>query len=424
MRAFAASLALCLAVPAVAHSDTPPAAAPKAVQPTIAFKGGRWFDGAAFRPARWYAVDGRLTARRPKRIDVTVDLGTRYVLPPLVEAHNHNAQNAFMAPGTNRSHLAQGIFYSVQMCAKREAHQPFSGFFNRPTSLDVVYSEACFSSSDGHPLGIALASMKQAGMNPSVEEMRKGYDPINSLADLDREWPRIAANKPDFVKLILINSERRAADAKDPAMFGWLGLDPALVQPIVDRAHAAGIRVIAHGDSAADIAIAVRAGADMIAHLPGYRIAANMKIEDYRIADDTIAEAAQRGTVFITTASVAKHDIAKRPHHEAPIRAMQIENLTRLRAANVPIAIGSDDVMGNVIGEILYLDTLGVMPRAELLRRATQDSARLMFPNRRIGAFAEGAEASLVAYGSDPLAGLAVLRTPAIRIKQGALLAD
>lgn len=425
MRLIAHFAAFCLAglsLNSTAGAQLP--ALPTPPQPNIVFAGGRWFDGATFAPATWYSVGGRFTATRPERVDVTIDLTGRYVLPPFADAHNHDAQNPRMAPFANDKNLRQGVFYSVQMCSRPDQRQDFAGFFGRPTTLDVLYADACISGSDGHPLGIALASMRQAGMTLSVEEMRRGYDPVDTMADLDRLWPEIVARRPALIKLILINSERRAEDRTNPELFGYLGLDPALVAPIVARAHAAGIRVAAHADSAADFEIAVQAGADIVAHLPGYRIADGMAVPGYRIPDAAIAEAARRGTIVITTASAASHHLRRHPEDAEALRAMQVENLTRLRAAGVPLAIGSDAVMGTVIDEVVYLDELAVMPRAELLRRATMETPRAIFPARTIGAFREGAEASLVAFDGDPLADLGVLRSPRLRVKQGAILAD
>lgn len=425
MRFFARLAVLCLAGLAFASGAGAQLAAPSAPPPpNLAFVGGRWFDGAGFAPATWYAVGGRFTATRPVRVDVTIDLTGRYVLPPFADAHNHDAQNARMAPFANDKNLRQGVFYSVQMCSRPDQRQEFAGFFGRPATLDVLYADACISASDGHPLGIALASMREAGMEPSVEEMRRGYDPVDTMADLDRLWPQIVARRPSLIKLILINSERRAQDRGNPALFGYLGLDPALVAPIVARAHAAGVRVAVHADSAADFEIAVRAGADIVAHLPGYRIAEGMAVEGYRISDPAIAEAARRGTIVITTASAASHHLRRHPDRATALRAMQVDNLTRLRAAGVSLAIGSDAVMGTVIEEVVYLDGLGVMPRAELLRRATMETPRAIFPSRAVGAFVEGAEASLVAFDADPLADLAGLGRPRLRVKQGAILAD
>lgn len=426
MRSLAIAVAALslLVTPLAAHQPAaPPLAVAEAPALAVAFEGGLWFDGAGFVPARYYAVGGRLTARRPERIDATVNLRGRYLLPSLIEAHNHDMQNGFFGARSNAKNMALGVFHSVQMCSKPEDRAAFSGFLGQPGTVEVLYADACISGSDGHPLGIALASARQAGMEVSAEEARRGYDPIDTLEELERVWPTILAREPKLIKFILINSQRRSADLADPATFGFRGLDPALARPIVERAHAAGIRVVAHADSAADFEIALEAGVDMVAHLPGYRIAKGMSAADYRLSDRAIAQAALRGTVVITTAVAATHDMSRRPHNAEALRAMQIENLTRLRAAGVPLAIGSDDVMGSVVDEILYLDGLTVMPRAELLRRATADTARAMFPERPIGRFAEGAEASLVAYVVNPLERLDVLRTPALRIQRGAVLA-
>jgi len=420
-----ACLALA-ATPALAHESqsTAPArpAAAAAPMPTLAFRGGRWFDGTRFVPARWYSVDGRLTRTRPARIDATIELGDRYVLPPLVEAHSHDMQNGRFAAISNGKNLRAGVFYSVQMCSRPDQRQDFAGFFGQSASVDVLYADACISSGDGHPLGMILSSAREAGMTVTPEDGRRFYDPIDTLADLDRLWPQILARRPRLIKFIMINGDRRERDRGNARLFGYLGLDPALAAPLVERAHRAGIRVVAHADSASDFATAVAAGVDILAHLPGYRIADGMSAADYRIADAVIAEAARRNIVVITTAGISASHVQRNPGNAEPLRAMQIENLTRLRAAGVTLAIGSDNVMGTVVDEIVYLDGLGVMPRAELLRRATADTARAMFPDRAIGSFQEGADASLVAYDADPLQSIETLRSPRILIKNGSLL--
>lgn len=424
---FAAAVAVLslLVAPPAGGQDAPPgtpAARHGPAVPTLAFTGGRWFDGNGFVPAEWYSVGGRLTATRPARIDAEIDLAGRYVLPPLADAHNHDLQNAGFAAGSVGKNLRQGVFYSVQMCTKGIESRPFSALLNTPGTIDAAYADACISASDGHPLGMYLASVREAGLQVSLEEARRTYDPIDSLADLDRVWPEIVARRPNLVKLILVNSDRQAENRADSTLFGYRGLDPQLVAPIVARAHAAGIRVVAHTDDAADFATAVSAGVDLVAHLPGFRFARGLGPADYRIGDDAVAEAARRGTIVITTVGVAAW--RSRPENAAAMRAAQIDNLRRLRAAGLTLALGSDNVMGTVVDEILYLDGLGVMPRAELLRRAVTDTPRAMFPGRAIGGFSEGSEASLLAFDADPLADLEVLRAPVIRVKQGTLLSN
>lgn len=398
---------------------------PSAPSPTLALSGGLWFDGEGFARVDWYAVDGRLTRARPARIDATIDLSGRFVLPPLVEAHNHDLQNARFAAVSIAKNLRQGVFHSVQMCSRTGADRDFSALLNTSGTIDVIYADACISASDGHPLGMVLASAREAGMAETPESARRFYDPVDSLADLDRIWPEIAGRRPTLIKIILVNSEHQTANRADPATFGYRGLDPALVAPIVTRAHEAGIRVAAHVDSAADFATAVAAGVDIIAHLPGYRFAAGLGAANYRIGGAAIAEAARRGTIVVTTAGVAQFWTRRAaPETIAGVRATQIDNLRRLRAAGVTLAIGSDNVMGTVVDEILYLDALRIMPRAELFRRATIDTARAMFPGREIGAFGEGGEASLIAFDVSPLEFPEALRTPVLRVRRGSLLSQ
>lgn len=400
------------------------ATAAAATSPVLAFEGGLWFDGDGFVPATWYAVNGRFTAKRPTRIDATINLKGRYVLPPFAEAHNHDAQSGHTAPKAVAKNLGQGVFYSVQLCSRPDSVADFSGLMNQPGMLDVLFAGACITSSDGHPLGLALADAKAHGQDVSPEEMRKLWDVMDTVPDVERLWPQIAERKPDLVKLILVNSERFAENRQMPELYGVNGLDPKLIAPIVERARRDGVRVVVHADSAADFATAVAAGADFVAHLPGYRFAAGMRAGDYRIPDEVVAEAARRGTVVMTTAVAAKHFLERKPEHRAELMATQADNLRRLRAAGVRLALGSDDFMGTVVDEILYLDALKIMPRAELIRRATTDTPKALFPKRAIGGFGEGMEASLIAFDADPLgANLDVIRTPSIRVKQGSLLA-
>lgn len=406
-------MALPMAVDANAQLPAPPAGAP----PVLAFEGGLWFDGAQFRPATWYAVNGRFTAQRPDRIDATIHLDGRYVLPPFAEAHNHDVQNNHTAGWAVDKNLGQGVFYSVQMCSRPDDVAGFGGVMNRPGTLDVLWTGACITSPDGHPLGLAM----QESSDPP-EELRRMWEVVDTLPDVERVWARVAERKPELVKLILVNSEHFAENRQRPDFFGLNGLDPALVAPLVERAHKAGIRVAVHVDSAADFATAVAAGADIIAHLPGYRLAPDMKPEGYRISDAAIAEAARRGTVVIPTAVAARFFLQRKPEHTAALQAIQADNLRRLRAAGVRLILGSDDFTGTVVDEVLYLDALGVMPRPELLRRATMDTPQALFPGRAIGGFGEGMEASLIAFDADPLADPGVLRTPSVRIKQGSLL--
>lgn len=147
-----------------------------------------------------------------------------------------------------------------------------------------------------------------------------------------------------------------------------------------------------------------------------------MEPADYRISDTTIAEAAERGTIVMTTAGVARYYLQAKPEHTDALQSLQIDNLRRLHDAGAKLVIGSDQFAGTAVDEILYLDTLGVVLNIELINIAVTDTPKLLFPERKIGRFEEGAEASLIAYSANPLTDLTTLRSPSLVMKQGNLL--
>lgn len=420
------ALSGCASLPTTTAStaSTPLPTVDNAEQRSLHLVGGRWFDGARFDTGDWYVVDGRFTRTRPTRIDATLNLADRYILPPFAEAHNHDLQNAFTASMNAQAYLDRGVFYSAQLCSMPEETRSYRGLLASSASIDVLFAGGCISASDGHPLGIALASYKAEGMPVEPDAIRnKGYWSIDSRAELDERWDAIAADKPRLIKVILIDSANHAANRKRPEVFGYNGLDPALIPGIVARAKAIGARVAAHVDTAADFDAAVRGGVDIIAHLPGYRIARGQAIADYRLSDEAIAEAARRGVLVTPTVAVARHHLRANPGDSGAIMANHADNIRRLRASGVKLILGSDLFGGSVLDEVEAIDTLAIMPRAELLRIATSDTARAIFPDRRIGAIEEGAEASFIALDGDPLSNLTAIRRISAAVKQGNLLA-
>ncbi len=381
------------------------------------FANGHWFDGHGFASGSWYVVAGRLTRQRPTQVNQRHDLAGGYVLPPPAEAHNHNLQNAWGVENFHPRYLQAGIQYAVMMCGSADsvaaARQALAG----REGVDVLQASACVSSSDGHPLALARKA-PDGSLIPAHELHDKSYIVVDSHEDIERKWPLVEASAPDLLKIVLVHSERPER-RQDPRYYGMNGLRAELVAPLVARAHRAGLRVVAHVESAADFRVAVEAGVDLVGHLPGYQFWNGEEEQDYRLDEASLQLAAERRIPVITTAHAARMLAGDDEPALHAVQALQKQNLQRLRTAGVPLAIGSDHFTGTVLAEFDYLDGLAVMPREELLRRWLQDTPQLLFPARRIGRLEEGYEANFIVLPANPVQQPSAFAQPRLKVKAG-----
>jgi imidazolonepropionase-like amidohydrolase len=392
------------------------------------FVNGQWFDGKSFQPQTFYSVDGILTRKKPHGDIETIDLADEFVVPPFAEAHNHNLGSAIylnreFTRQMIRRYLAAGIFYvKIPGNLADNAAILRREFINRHDSVDVTYSNGVLTSRDGHPIGMTLDSFKQAGIAvPSVAELDgKGFFIIESEADLLARWEQIMAGKPDFIKTILRHSENFAKRRETPNLFGYNGLDPQLLPRIVKQAHAAGLRVSTHIDSAADFAAAVRAGVDEINHLPGSIFEQGTNETGYLIKPEDAKRAAKQGIIVVTTTNVAQ--LFAKGEALAKVQSAQRKNLQLLRQNGVRLAIGSDNYTATSAEEALYLKSLNVFDNAELLKMWSVTAAQTIFPHRKIGRLREGYEASFIVLRGNPLETFEHVRDIQLRFKQGVVI--
>ena len=93
-----------------------------------------------------------------------------------------------------------------------------------------------------------------------------------------------------------------------------------------------------------------------------------------------------------------------------------------LRAAGVPLLIGSDLFRQTADEEVQALRELGLMDGLELLRAWCETTPKSIFPGRAIGRIAEGHEASFLVLEGDPLEDFANTQRIALHVKRGRLL--
>ena len=398
--------------------------------PSYEFRNGRWFDGHVFRPGTRFTAGGWLSERRPSTVDSVIDLAGAFVVPAFGEDHNHNAVPSDTAIA--HRYLRDGIFYVKNPDNLPQEKAKAAGAFNVPTSIDVAFANGGLTGPGGHPIELAQRNIARGTWKPTDGEGAFLFT-IGSPGELEEKWPAILAGKPDFIKTYLLFSDEYAQRLADSATIGWRGLDPALLPAIVRKAHAAGLRVTTHIETAADFRNAVAAGVDEINHLPGFRpegndLAGYRRLARYRITADDARRAAERNVTVATTVSEVVELLKPMLRGTGPdstfareIWAMLADNLRLLRDAGVNVVIGSDRYRTTSLAEVMGVRALGVFSDTALLRMWSLATPRAVFPNRKLGT-AAGAEASFLVLDGNPLDDFSAVERIRMRVKRGVIL--
>ncbi len=194
---------------------------------------------------------------------------------------------------------------------------------------------------------------------------------------------------------------------------------------VVARAHAAGLRVSTHAETAADFHNALMAEVDEINHLPGFRPErGDWSAYDgarYRLSEEDPALAARRRVVVVTTLTSAAARLAapQAGDRTDEVRATLQHNLEILKKHGAHLAIGSDSYGHTAQAEGLAVETLRVFENLTLLKMWCEATPVAIFPDRKLGALREGHEASFLALPGDPLVDFSHVTRVEFRVKQG-----
>ena len=378
----------------------------------IALPNGRWFDGRSFELRTAYSVDGRLTFRKPARVDRTIDLAGTWIVPPFAEAHNHNITGWEHDAVEERNlkviskYVADGVFYvkiqgSFPLTDALRRRLPI----NRPGAPDVAFAQTFLTATGGHPIALHEQLLLPRGYYPGLAKAAlddQVYFTIDSEADLETKWPRILALRPDFIKTNLWFSEEFAQRKNDPAYFGRKALDPALLPRIVRKAHASSLKVSAHVVSGADFHFALSAGVERSCmcqphrRFPKSRNASAARVRQTRCSGyrrDSAALtrfnpadpsslplraedarlAARRGTVVITTFALSA---GAPPEFRSAWQGIEAATLRLLNNHGVVLAVGSDNPADSSVLEASHLQSLGVLDNLTVLKMWTEATPR------------------------------------------------
>lgn len=395
------------------------------------FINGQWFDGKNFQSQTFYSVDGILTRKKPRGDIETIDLSGGFVVPPFADAHCHHFAGANNIALQVKMYLQNGVFYAKVQADVRSGAMQVADKVNNPGSVDVSYAHGALTHTYGH--GIQVYEALALGVfDPKIYEANiariaashvrenDAYYIIDTVEDLENKWQKILDGKPDFIKVYLLTSEDYEEKSRniDKIRLGSIGLDPKLVPVIVRKAHSAGLRVSAHVDTATDFRIALKAGVDEMAHLPGYFVRLEDKAEKYLLTDEDAKEAARRKLWVIPAPIATSGHVNIQEKRDNILK----QNLSLLKKYRVPIAFGSDRFGSTPLEDVLYLNKLGTFNNLEMLKIWSEETPRTIFPNRKLGKFKDGYEASFIVLEKSPLENFENVKTISFRFKQGTIL--
>jgi imidazolonepropionase-like amidohydrolase len=285
-----------------------------------------------------------------------------------------------------------------------------------------MFSNGGFTGPGGHPSEIVKRNIDR-GLWTEADGDGAFYYTVSSQAELERKWPQFLATKPDFVKTYLLFSEDYAARKDDPKYFGWKGMDLAMLKSIVQKAHAAGLRVSTHIESAADFHNALMAGVDEINHTPGFRVTGDVRshaLSEFQISASDAKYAARHGVFVVTTLADASQPSRAGKFGERD--ELNRRNLALLKKYHVRLALGSDSYRSDTVPEALYIESLKIFDHHELLRIWCENTAKTIFPQRKIGELKEGYEASFVVLKANPIQDFSAVQQISFAVKQGRVL--
>ncbi len=377
---------------------------------------GRLWDGSRVLDDASVVIDaGRIVRVSTGTPDVpagaqVIDLRRYMGLPGLIDVHTHITYYWDGKPGTRprgqRRHPAVTVFLA-QENARRTLETGVTTIrdLNASNDADIAMRDLIAM---GKMIGPRMfVSGQGLGARPGA-----GPDPaaMRSLAE-----DRIKAGA-DWVKVFGSRGGFENVDGTQTVTFDEM-------HAVVEASHALERKVAIHSYGPSGVRDAVRAGADSVEH-------------GAEIDDDTLAEMAKRGTVWVPTIDHnryyidAKDEYGFAPGSEEALKGYierNLESARRAVKAGVRFAMGSDAVysmFGQNTRELGWFVKAGMTPE-QALTAATRTGAELLGLQNRLGRVAPGFLADLVAVEGDPLRNIETLFT-GVRwvMKDGTVVVD
>jgi imidazolonepropionase-like amidohydrolase len=374
-------------------------------------------DGTGTAPRSGVTVsvrDGKISAISDKAPQAgkdvrRIDLGGRFLLPGLIDAHAHIQTPASALVAVKSGITTARVLGDINLQAIgtrdliRLGHVPGPDLLVSPGHIRPKPGTAFF--------------MTYPQFGDAIGGELRGPDRI---AEATRAFIGKGA---DVIKVGA--SERAGLPDTDPRK---IELTEAEMHAAVTEASKKGLYVAAHAHARDGIANAVRAGVRSIEH-------------GTWVDDGTLAEMKRRGTFFVPTLAVMS-PLAEPRGHSADDIVLQLRTyhmFASLKAAvrkahelGLPIAASTDGTYDDsddtgrvrVAHEIALYRQLAGMTPLESITAATLTGARVLGIESRTGSIRVGLEADLVVFDGDPLAESDMLFEPRLVVSDGRILVE
>lgn len=368
------------------------------------------------------APDARLAPPPGARV---VDLSGRYLLPGLIDSHEHLATppNRRQAEGSLRRDLYGGVTAVRDMAddLRSVAELTRASRKGEIPAPDIFYA--------------ALMAGPSFFADPRTIAVTYGYTPGRT------PWMQAIDAGTDLREAVTL-----ARGTSATAIKIYANLPADLVARISAEAHRQGLKVWAHAAVyPATPGEVIAARPDVISHAcslghevtgtpPSYQSRTPMDPAPFLASDNPVvggllARMAAQGTMLDATTSVyvrATAEAAADPRVRKPLCSGAMSNALVRQAwrAGVQISTGTDwvapwdDPWPTLFHELEELVKLG-MPAAEVIRAATLNGARAAGQEADMGSVQPGKLANLIVVARDPTADIAALRTLDLVVKRG-----
>jgi imidazolonepropionase-like amidohydrolase len=384
-------------------------AADAATAQTTALRFGRVWDGTRLISDAVILVEGQRITRIAQATDPlpnnaeVVDLRRYTAVPGLIDLHTHITYYWDRRPGTRplgqRRRPAVTVFLAQENARRTlETGVTTARDLGASNDTDFAMRELIDIGAMQGPR-LIVAGQGISAPRPSSAQQSPAAPGPDALRAATME--RIRAGS-DWIKVYASRGSFDSVDTTQTLTFDEM-------KAIVDTAHAQGRKVAIHSYGASGVKDAVRAGADSIEH-------------GIDLDDETLAEMAKRGTVWVPTIDHnryyidAKDEFGFKPEAVPPLQdyiQRNLESTRRAFKAGVRLGMGSDAVFsmfGQNTRELGWFVKAGMTP-AQALATATTTAAELLGMQDRLGRLAPGYLADVVAVEGNPLDDIDVLFT-------------